>query len=178
MSSAILLYTTAIFKKLAGIFKSSYKEKQTEGSHFEPELSFKNIFNFLLTFLIVSYGFSPPQQKSSGFEKEDKAGVRLGMQPCLPGQPKLSLLFQHRMIFFFYKVKFGPYTQTCLVKQDTDPCSRPQPNAKALWHISIALLPSCRVETECHGDLQLLVDTSPRPRTILISVHHPCVLHV
>lgn len=104
MSSAILLYTTAIFKKLAGIFKSSYKEKQTEDSHFEPELSFKNVFNFLLTFLIVSYGFSPPQQKSSGFEKEDKAGVRLEMQPCLPGKPRAlpALPAQKDFLFFIF----------------------------------------------------------------------------
>lgn len=73
MSSAILLYTTAIFKKLAGIFKASYKEKQTDDSHFKPELSFKNVFNFLLTFLIVPYGFSLLQQNSSEFPKEDKA---------------------------------------------------------------------------------------------------------
>lgn len=76
MSSAILLYTTAILKKLAGIFKSSYKEKQTEDSHFKPGLSFKNVFNFLLTFSIIPYGFSPLPQKSPEFQTEDKAQER------------------------------------------------------------------------------------------------------
>lgn len=90
MSSAILLYTTAISKKLAGIFKSSYKEKQTQGSHFKPGLSFKNIFNFSLTFLIVPSGFSPPQLKSSEFQKEDKASQRkrFEMQLYLPSKPR------------------------------------------------------------------------------------------
>lgn len=76
MSSAILLYTTAILKKLAGIFKSSYKEKQTEDSHFKPKLSFKNVFNFLLTFSIVPSGFLLLRQESSEFPTEDKAHER------------------------------------------------------------------------------------------------------
>jgi len=97
VSSAILLYTTAIFKKLAGIFKPSDKETQTEDSHFQLELSFKNVFNFLLTSLIVPYGFSLPRQKSSEFQREDKAAGGRGWEcgsGCLASQG-LSLLLQH-----------------------------------------------------------------------------------
>lgn len=73
MSSAILLYSPAIVRKLAGIFRAGYKEKQTEGSHFQPELSFKSVSNFLFTFLVVPYGLSVLQQQSLGFPKEGKA---------------------------------------------------------------------------------------------------------
>lgn len=83
MSSAILLHATAIFTKLAGIFKSGYKEKQTEDSHVKPQLSFKNLFNFLLTFLTFPYDSPPPQLKSSEFQKEDKAGRRKRLEAWL-----------------------------------------------------------------------------------------------
>lgn len=73
MSSAILLYAPAIVRKLAGIFRAGYKEKQTGDSHFQPKLSFKSVSNFLFTFLIVSYSLSLLQQQSLGFPKEDKA---------------------------------------------------------------------------------------------------------
>lgn len=75
MSSAILLYTPAIVRKLAGIFRAGYKGKQTEDSHFQPELSFNSVSNFLFTFLIVPYGLSLLQHQSFGFPKEDKAEV-------------------------------------------------------------------------------------------------------
>lgn len=73
MSSAVLLYSPAIVRKLAGIFRAGYKEKQTEDSHFQTELSFKSISNFLFTFLIVPHGLSLLPQQSLGFPKEDKA---------------------------------------------------------------------------------------------------------
>lgn len=115
MSSAILLYTTAIFKKLAGILKLSYKEKQTEYSHFKPKLSFKNIFNFLLTFLIVPYSFSPLQQKSSEFQKEDKARERkrFEMQLYLPSKPRALSTLPAWQVFVLGTVR-GHREKACL----------------------------------------------------------------
>lgn len=128
MSSAILLYTTAILKKLAGIFKSSYKEKQTEDSHFKPKLSFKNVFNFLLTFSIVPSGFSLLRQESSEFPTEDKAHERKRFvtQLTLPAEPRALPTLPARWVFVRGAVRGrGEKARLlCALKEDREAVNR------------------------------------------------------